>query len=117
MRINEVLPSGKSWYVSYGLLNLTHRDGDEHPEPMTPGKEYDVKLVCKMAAHRFKKGSRIRVAVTESLWPMAWPSPRPVTLTIVTGESLRPVARTLGQAVKNLRSRFRSFATPRKRAP
>lgn len=87
VRINEVLPGGKSWYVSYGLLNLTHRNGDEHPEAMTPGKEYEIKLVCKMAAHRFKKGSRIRVALTESLWPMAWPSPRPVTLTIVTGES------------------------------
>jgi uncharacterized protein len=87
VRINEVLPSGESWYVSYGVLNLTHRNGDEHPEPLIPGHEYDVKLTCKMAAHRFKKGSRIRVAVTESLWPMVWPSPLPVTLTLVTGRS------------------------------
>jgi len=35
-----------------------------------------------MVAHRFKKGSRIRAAVSESLWPLVWPSPRIATLTI-----------------------------------
>jgi putative CocE/NonD family hydrolase len=87
VRINEVLPNGKSWCVSYGILNLTHRNSDEHPEPLVPGTEYNINLECKLAAHRFKKGSRIRVAVTESLWPLVWPSPRTVTLTIITGES------------------------------
>jgi uncharacterized protein len=86
-RINEVLPDGRSWNVSYGILNLTHRDGHERPEPLIPGKEYAIRLSCYFAAHRFKKDSRIRVALTESLWPMVWPSPRPVTLTILTGES------------------------------
>jgi uncharacterized protein len=86
-RINEVLPSGQSCNVSYGLLNLTHRDGHERPEPLARGKEYEIHLSCYFAAHRFKEGSRIRVAITESLWPLVWPSPRPVTLTITAGES------------------------------
>ena len=40
-----------------------------------------------MVAHRFKRGSRIRVAISESLWPLVWPSPRPATLTIALGAS------------------------------
>lgn len=87
VRINEVLQGGASWNVSYGVLNLTHRDGHERPEPLIRGKKYDIRLSCYFVAHRFKKGSRIRVALTESLWPMVWPSPRPVTLTITAGQS------------------------------
>jgi hypothetical protein len=69
------------------VLNLTHRDGHENPAPLVSGKEYEIRVPCYFATHRFKKGSRIRVAITESLWPMVWPSPRPVTLTISAGES------------------------------
>ena len=42
---------------------------------------------CYFTAHRFKKGNRLRVALSESLWPMVWPSPRPVELQIATGVS------------------------------
>jgi uncharacterized protein len=86
-RINEVTTDGKSWSVSYGVLNLTHRDGHETPTPLEPGRRYDVQVPCYFTAHRFKKGNRIRVAISESLWPMLWPSPRPVVLELVTGAS------------------------------
>ena len=87
VRLNEVSPDGKSWNVSYGVLNLTHRNGHENPAPLTPKQAYDVEVPCYFAGHRFKKGSRIRVALTESLWPMLWPSPRSVHLRITTGRS------------------------------
>ncbi len=87
VRINEVTPDGKSWSVSYGVLNLTHRDGHESPAPLEPHRRYDVEVGCYFTAHRFKKGNRIRVAISESLWPMLWPSPRPVTLGISLGAS------------------------------
>ncbi len=87
VRLNEVTPEGKSWSVSYGVLNLTHRDGHETPMALEPGRRYDVEIPCYFTAHRFKKGSLIRVALSESLWPMLWPSPRPVTLEIITGIS------------------------------
>ena len=31
LRLCEVTPEGKSWLVTYGLLNLTHRDGNANP--------------------------------------------------------------------------------------
>ncbi len=87
VRLTEVLPDGKSWLVSYGVLNLTHRDSHEHPTALTPGEFYGVDVPFYMVAHRFKKGSRIRIAVSESLWPLLWPSPQVATLAIDLGAS------------------------------
>jgi putative CocE/NonD family hydrolase len=87
VRLTEVLPDGKSWLISYGVLNLTHRDTHEHPTALKPGEFYDVDVPFYMIAHRFKKGSRIRAAVSESLWPLLWPSPQIATLTLEAGAS------------------------------
>ena len=87
VRLTDVKPDGSSWLISYGLLNLTHRQGHESPEPLAPGRFYDVRVLLNFVAHRFASGSRIRVAISESLWPLVWPSPEPVRLSIATGES------------------------------
>jgi hypothetical protein len=81
-RLCEVTPDGRSWLVSYGVLNLTHRDGHEHPTPLTPGVFFDVELPLYVTARRFRAGSKLRLALSESLWPLVWPSPEAVTVTI-----------------------------------
>lgn len=81
VRLCEV-SNGKSVLVSYGLLNLTHRNSHEHPTALDPGHPYDVVIPLYLVAHRFKKGSRIRIALSEGLWPLVWPSPAVATLTI-----------------------------------
>jgi putative CocE/NonD family hydrolase len=86
-RLNEVTPDGTSARVSYGLLNLTHRDSHEFPKPAVPGERMRVALQLNDCAHAFEKGNRIRVALSTSYWPLVWPSPEPVTLTIFTGTS------------------------------
>jgi hypothetical protein len=96
VRLTEVTPDGKSWLVSYNVLNLTHRESMENPTALKPGEFYDIELPLYMIAHRFKKGSRIRAAISESLWPLIWPSPHIATLDIALGAShlvlpVRPV--------------------------
>jgi len=86
-RLTEVLPDGTSHYVTYFVLNLTHRNSDETPEALVPGQDYDVSLKGQFACYRFAPGSRIRVAVSETWWPVIWPSPEPVTLHITAGLS------------------------------
>jgi putative CocE/NonD family hydrolase len=98
LRLCEVTPEGKSWLVTYGILNLTHRGGDERPVALNPGEAYDVTVELSLIAHRFKAGNRIRLAVSESLWPLVWPSPKVATLTLTHGASslelpVRPVVR------------------------
>ena len=87
VRLTEVTPDGKSWLVTYNLLNLTRRDSLEHPTPLTPGKFYDVEIPLYFIAHRFTRGNRLRVAISAGLWPLVWPSPQIATLNFVLGAS------------------------------
>jgi putative CocE/NonD family hydrolase len=87
IRLNDVQPDGTSTLVTYGLLNLTHRDDHEAPQPLEPSAFYRVKVALNDIAHAFPAGHRIRIAVSTSYWPIAWPSPEPVILTLRTGRS------------------------------
>jgi putative CocE/NonD family hydrolase len=86
-RLCDVAPDGASLRVTYGLLNLTHRTSHEHPEPLEPGRRYTVRLQLNDAAHAFPAGHRIRLALSTTYWPIAWPSPEAATLTVSTGGS------------------------------
>lgn len=87
VRLNQIAPDGAATRVTYGLLNLTHRNGHETPEPLVPNRRYRVRILLKHVAQHFPVGNRLRVAVSTSYWPLAWPSPQPATLTIHTTNS------------------------------
>ncbi len=79
--LNEVLPDGAVTRITYGILNLTHRDSHLEPQPLIPGKRYSVSIQLNDIAHRFATGSRIRLALSNAYWPMVWPSPKRTELT------------------------------------
>ena len=87
VRLNDVDANGASLRVTYGLLNLTHRDSHEFPAAIEPGRRYSVAVQLNDVAHAFPAGHRIRVAVSTSYWPIAWPSPELATLTLHAGAS------------------------------
>ena len=87
VRLNDVAPDGESTRVTYGLLNLTHRESHEYPSALEPGKRYRVTVKLNHIAHQFPQGHRIRLAISTNLWPLTWPSPVPVMITLVTGDS------------------------------
>ncbi len=86
-RLIDVAPNGAGTRVSYGLLNLTHRESHEHPEALEPGQTYTVEIPFKHLAQTFRAGHRIRLAVSTSYFPIAWPAPEPVRMTILPGSS------------------------------
>ena len=87
VRICDVAPDGTSAMVSFGILNLAHRNSHEFPEPLKPGKFYDVSVPLKSVAQTIPKGHRLRLAVSSTYWPMVWPSPEDVTLTVDAAKS------------------------------
>jgi hypothetical protein len=86
-RLNDVWPTGEVSRISYQLLNLTHFDSHEFPEPLEPGKRYRAKIRLDDVAIRIPKGHRLRVALSTSYWPLMWPAPETVTLTVYAGKS------------------------------
>jgi uncharacterized protein len=87
VRLCEVLPGGPSLLVTRAQFNLTHREGHDRAVPLVPGEPVAVSIPLDAIGHRFAAGSRLRVAVSPTYWPLAWPSPEPVTLGVVAGES------------------------------
>jgi uncharacterized protein len=85
VRLCDVAPDGTSGMVTFGLLNLSHRGGSDDPVPMVPGAMTDVTVDLKQAGQVIPPGHRLRLAVSSSLWPMAWPSPETATLMVDAG--------------------------------
>ena len=86
VRLVDVHPDGSSTLVSRGFLNLTHRSGDEHPEPVEPGVAYPVSISLRSNAYRFEPGHRVAVAIDTAYWPWVWPSPEQATISVTLGE-------------------------------
>lgn len=87
VRLSDVAASDKATRVTYGLLNLTHRNSSEHPEALEPDETYRVRVALNDIAQTFPAGHRLRLSISTSYWPLAWPPPEPVRLQIVTGAS------------------------------
>lgn len=81
-RLCDIRPDQRSTRVTYGLLNLTHRDGHEHPEALEPNHRYRVRLVLNDVAQTFPVGHKIRLSLSTTYWPLAWPAPKPVVLSV-----------------------------------
>jgi uncharacterized protein len=87
VRLSDVGPNGEATRVTYGILNLTHRDGSEDPQPLEPGRKYRVSIPLNGIAQSFPAGHRLRLSVSTSYWPLVWPSPEAATVTLTTGSS------------------------------
>jgi predicted acyl esterase len=98
VRLCDVHPSGESLRVSYGVLNLTHRDSHERPSPLVPGQRYPVRIQLNDAGVVFPAGHRIRLALSTTYWPMIWPAPETATLTIFDGALGLPARPTRPEA-------------------
>jgi putative CocE/NonD family hydrolase len=108
-RLVDVNPDGRAQRVSFGVLNLTHRDGHENPEPLEPGKKYRITLQMTHGAQRFETGHRVRLAISTSYFPMIWPAAEVVTLTLHTQGSVLQLPL---RAYSPEDSRLQPFADP-----
>ena len=64
VRLCEVTADQRSWLVAYALQRVARADDSEM---MT------ITLGLGAFAHQFQPGSRIRVAISQNLWPLAFP--------------------------------------------
>lgn len=88
VRLCDVWPTGESTRVTYGILNLCHRDGHESPRPLTPGERYRVRIQLDDIAYRIPAGNRIRVALSTAYWPLIWPAAEHVSATVHSTSSI-----------------------------
>jgi predicted acyl esterase len=87
VRLNSVWPDGAVSRLTYAVFNLCHRDGHEKPQALEPGKTYTVRIALDDVAVCVPKGHKLRVSLSTSYWPMIWPAPEPVSLTLHTAST------------------------------
>ncbi|MFO1061449.1 MAG: CocE/NonD family hydrolase [Dongiaceae bacterium] len=85
VRLVDVAPGGAATRVTYGALNLRFRDGFAAGRPVPVGEPITVTVRLNDIGHAFAAGHRIRLAVSTAYWPVIWPSPSPVRLTLHPG--------------------------------
>ena len=86
-RLNDVAPDGAVVRVTYGALNLVMRDSREHPEALTPGERYKVRIKLDDIGYRVPKGHRLRLSFSSAYFPLLWPPKEKARLTLFTKDA------------------------------
>ena len=84
-RLNHIHPDGSSTRITYGILNLCHRDGHGKSKPLPINQSVNVTLNLDQCAYTVPAGHRVRVSISNAYWPLLWPSPEATRLQIHSG--------------------------------
>jgi uncharacterized protein len=85
VRLSDIAPNGKITQVTGAGLNGAQRDSMSDRKPLEPGRMYGLNVEMHFTSWIFPKGHRIRLAVSNALWPMIWPTPYPMTTSLQLG--------------------------------
>jgi hypothetical protein len=80
-------PDGAQTLITRGFCNLMLRNSETTPEPVVQGEVMNVTLSMRAMAYNVPAGHRVMVQIASAYWPLLWPAPQPVTLTLAPGRS------------------------------
>jgi len=83
VRLCEVAPDGRSRRLSWGARNLTL--SDDFSVRRSPQATLSIEIPLFGLADSIGQGSRLRLAVSTSYWPMLWPAAKSGRVTLHTG--------------------------------
>lgn len=86
VRLEDVAPDGQVSLVTGTLISGAQRESRTAPTPLVPGEEYDLTAELHFSTWTFHPGHRIRLAVANAQFPMAWPTPAPMTTRLAVGD-------------------------------
>jgi len=84
-RLSDVAPDGTVTQITGAGINGAQRDSMSEPRDLEPGKVYALDIAMHLTSWVFPKGHRIRVAISNALWPMMLPTPYSMTTSLELG--------------------------------
>jgi uncharacterized protein len=84
-RLSDVAPDGSVTLITGAGQSGAQRDSAIDPKPMQPGQVYSLPIELHVTSWVFPKGHRIRLAISNALWPMIWPTPYSMTTSLQLG--------------------------------
>ncbi len=86
-RLSDVAPDGTVTQITGAGINGAQRESMTEPHALEPGKMYPLDIVMHLTSWVFPKGHRIRLAVSNALWPMILPTPYSMTTSLELGSN------------------------------
>jgi len=86
-RLSDVAPDGTVTQITGAGINGAQRESMSEPRDLEPGKVYPLDIEMHLTSWVFPKGHRIRVAISNALWPMVLPTPYAMTTSLELGGS------------------------------
>jgi len=84
-RLSDVAPDGTVTQITGAGLSGAQRDSMSDPKDLEPGKVYPLDVEMHLTTWVFPKGHRVRLSVSNSMWPMVWATPYNMTTTLSLG--------------------------------
>ncbi len=88
VRLCDVYPDGTSAVMTYGVLNLAHRNSHAAPEPCPVGVPFKVTIKLNDFGRIVPRGHKLRLAIQNQFWFVLWPQPERSLITLKSGASL-----------------------------
>jgi predicted acyl esterase len=86
-RLSDVAPDGRVTQITGAGLSGAQRESMNEPSDLDPGKIYSLDIEMHLTSWVFPKGHRIRVSISNSLWPMIFPTPYAMTTSLELGRN------------------------------
>jgi len=87
VRLSDLAPDGRVTLVTGAGLSGAQRESAARPKPLTPREAVPLEIEMHFTSWVFPKGHRVRLAVSNALWPMIWPTPHALTSSLELGGS------------------------------
>lgn len=84
-RLSDVAPDGTVTMITGAGQSGAQRVSDTNPTDLDPGKIYSIPIDLHVTSWVFQRGHKIRLAVSNALWPMIWPTPYSMTASLYLG--------------------------------
>ena len=84
-RLSDVAPNGTVTMVTGAGQSGAQRDSRFNPTDLVPDRVYSLPIELHLTSWVFQRGHRIRLALSNALWPMIWPTPFPMTTSLQLG--------------------------------
>jgi hypothetical protein len=84
-RLSDVSPDGTVTMITGAGLNGAQRVSTTDPSDLEPGKVYKLDFKMHFTSWVFPSGHKMRLAISNAMWPMIWPTPYSMTTTLLLG--------------------------------
>ena len=84
-RLSDVAPDGSVTQITGAGLNGAQRESMSDPKDLVPGTTYALDIEMHLTSWVFPRGHRIRIAISNAMWPMILPTPYAMTTSLELG--------------------------------